>query len=181
MRRILDELTKARIVDEITHYCRQVLERPNSVFGNKPACPFSRREREADKIQYEFFAIDSDGPSADVVHVVREFAAVGRHTTLLLTDPDKQVTVDEGVAYGLELSRQCRAQQMIAISLHPDDDYAIHGFQPRRGVPYVTMLCQSAAYLREAKQQLAGSGYYARWSQAALDYNFEQIGQFLSS
>jgi hypothetical protein len=180
MRKMLDDSTKARIVDEIAGYCQQVLERPNSVFGNKPACPFSRRERESDKIQYEFFAIDSQGPSSDVVQAVKEFAASGRYTTLLVIDPDKQVTVDEAVAYGLELSRQCRGEQIIAISVHPDDDYAIDGFQPRRGVPYVTMLCQAASYLRDAKSQLEGTGYYAKWSQAALDYNFEQIGQFLS-
>ena len=179
MRRTLDDLTKARIVDEIAHYCQQVLEQPNSAFGNKPACPFSRREREADKIQYEFFAIGPEGPSADVVEVVREFAVAGRYTTLLVIDPDQRVTVEEAVAYGVELSRQCRSQQIITISVHPDDDYAIDGFQPRRGVPYVIMLCQAASYLRDAKKQLEGSGYYAKWSQAALDYNFEQIGQFL--
>jgi hypothetical protein len=176
---ILDDLTKARIVDEIARYCQQVLEKPNSAFGDKPPCPFSRREREADKIQYEFFAIGPEGPSADVIQAVREFAAAGRYTTLLVIDPDRRVTVEEAVAYGVELSRQCRSQQIIAISVHPDDDYEIDGFQPRRGVPYVTMLCQAASYLRDAKKQLEGSGYYAKWSQAALDYNFDQIGQFL--
>jgi len=179
MRKTLDDVTKARIVDDITHYCQQVLEPPNRAFANKPACPFSRREREADKIQYEFFAIGPEGPSDDVVQVVREFAIAGRYTTLLVIDPDRRVTVAEAAAYGVELSRQCRSQQIVAISVHPDDDYAIDGFQPRRGVPYVIMLCQAASYLRDTKKQLEGSGYYAKWSQAALNYNFEQVGQFL--
>src|ERR1700691_4401458 len=102
MRKILDDLTKAKIVDDIARYCQQVLEKPNSVFGNKPACPFSRREREADKIQYEFFAIGPEGPSADVVQVVREFAVAAQYTTLLVIDPDQRVTVEESAAYGVE-------------------------------------------------------------------------------
>jgi hypothetical protein len=179
MRKTVDAALKSQIVGEIAAYCQQVLERPNQVFGNKPACPFSRRERESDKIQYEFMAIVPDGPSPEVVQAVREFAAAGLYTTLLVIDPDRCVTVDEAVAYGVELTRQCSAERIIAISVHPDDDYAIDGFQPRRGVPYVTMLCQAASYLREAKQQLEGTNYYAKWSQAALEYNFKQIGQFL--
>jgi hypothetical protein len=179
MRRILDDLTRAKIVDEFTRYCQQVLEKPNHAFGDKPACPFSRREREADKIQYEFVAIEPLGPAADVVQAVRQFVAAGRYTTLLLIDTERHVTVEEAVAYGIELSRQCRSEQIVAISVHPDDDYEVAGFKPRRGVPYVTMLCQAASYLRDAKQQLAGTGYYSQWPQAALDYNFEQIGQFL--
>lgn len=179
MKLAIGESTKSAIVDQFARYCRQVLEKPVSAFGDKPACPFSRREREADKIQYEFCAIEATGPSPDVVKAVGEFGACGRYTTLLVIDPQKRVTVEQAVAYGLELSRQCRPQQIVAIALHPDDDYDIDGFQPRHGAPYVSMLCQAAAYLRQAKQQLVGTGYYARWSQAALRYNFEQIGQFL--
>jgi hypothetical protein len=179
MHRAIDDATKTRMIDAIARYCQQVLEPPNRVFSNKPACPFSRREREADKIQYEFVAIVPEGPSSEVVQTVREFAAAGAYTTLLLVDPEQCVGVEEAVNYGVELSRQCRQQQIVAISVHPDDDYAIAGFQPRSGVPYVMMLCQAAAYLREAKKQLEGTGYYANWSQLALEYNFKQIGQFL--
>jgi hypothetical protein len=179
VRRDIDDATRAKIVDELARYCQQVLELPNPAFGDKPACPFSRREREENRIQYEFFEIGRAGPSADVISAVREFAAAAKYKTLLVIDPQQCVTVAEAVAYGLELSRQCSSEQIVAISVHPDDDYAINGYQPRRGIPCVTMLCQAASYLREAKRQLAGSGYYAKWSQAALDYNFQQIGQFL--
>ena len=179
MHRNLDELTRAGAIDAIARYCRQVLEWPNPAFGNKPACPFSRRERESDKVQYEFFAIESGGPSDDMIEVAREFVASGRCTTLLFVDPIKSLTVAQAAEYGIELSRRCRAEQLVAIGVHPDDDYAIDGFQPRCGVPYVMMLCQTAAYLRAAKQQLEGTGYYDKWPLAALEYNYRQIGQFL--
>ena len=179
MRRILSAEAKREAISRIEEYCRTVLEKPTAAFGNKPACPFSRREREDDRVQYEFFAILPYGPSDDVVDLLQAFAVSEQHSTLLVIDPEKCVTVAEGVEYGRELSRRCREQRIVAISVHPDDDYAIAGFRPRQGMPYVAMLCQSAQYLQAAKQQLATTDYYQKWSAAALLYNHQQIGEFL--
>ena len=179
MRRALSEKVKREAISRIEDYCRTVLEMPTAAFGNKPACPFSRREREEDRVRYEFFAILPEGPSDDVVALLQAFAASGQHSTLLVIDPEKCVTVAEGVEYGRELSRRCRELRIVAISVHPDDDYAIAGFRPRQGMPCVAMLCQSAEYLQAAKQQLAATDYYHNWSQAALLYNHQQIGEFL--
>jgi hypothetical protein len=178
MRRNLTEEACRTAIAKMEEYFRTVLERPAAAFGNKPPCPFSRRERDEGKVRYEFFAIMPDGPSQDVVELLKEFSTSRQHTTLLVIDPEKAVTVSEGVEYGRELSCRCRQEKMIAISVHPDDDFAIDGFHPRRGIPYVTMLCQSAQYLQAAKNQLAGTDYYSKWTQAALDYNFQQIGEF---
>jgi hypothetical protein len=179
MRREMSEVASSEATLRMEDYFRSVLERPVAAFGNKPPCPFARRERDEGKIRYEFFALLPSGPSDDVVELLKEFAASGRHTTLLVVDPEKSVTVSEGVEYGRELSRRCREQKIIAISVHPDDDFAIDGFRPRRGIPYVTMLCQAAQYLCDAKKQLEGTDYYSKWTRAALDYNFQQIGEFL--
>ena len=141
--------------------------------------PVFTAQRETDKVRYEFFAILPDGPSDDIVELLKEFASAGQHTTLLIVDPEKAVTVAEGVAYGRELCRRCQQQKMIAIAVHPDDDFAVDGFRTRQGIPYVTMLCQSARYLQDAKRQLAETDYYSHWTQAALEYNFQQIGEFL--
>ncbi|HVX13398.1 MAG TPA: hypothetical protein VHC22_19600 [Pirellulales bacterium] len=179
MRRDLSEEGKRDAIFRMEEYCRSVIEKPAAAFGNKPPCPFSRREREESRIRYEFFAILPIGPSDDVVAVVKDFFAAGQHTTLLVIDPETAVTVAEGVQYGRELSRRCQEQKIVAISVHPDDDFAIDGFRPRRGIPYVTMLCQAAQYLLDAKKQLEGTDYYCKWTRAALDYNFQQIGEFL--
>ena len=179
MRRDLSAEARSQAIQEMENYCRSVLERPVAAFGNKPPCPFSRRERDEGKVRFEFFALLPTGPSDDVVELVREFAAAGRHTTLLVIDPEKSLTVSQAVAYGRELSRRCKEQKIVAISVHPDDDFAIDGFRPRRGIPYVTMLCQAAQYLKDAKKQIEGTDYYSKWTQAALDYNFQQIGEFL--
>ncbi len=179
MRRDLSEEGKREAILRMEEYCRSVIERPAAAFGNKPPCPFSRREREERRIRYEFCAILPAGPSADVVDVVKDFAAAGEHSTLLVIDTQTAVTVAEGVEYGRELSRRCREQKIVAISVHPDDEFAIDGFRPRRGIPYVTMLCQAAQYLLDAKKQLEGTDYDGKWTRAALDYNFEQIGEFL--
>lgn len=179
MRRILSEEVKRAAISRIEYYCRTVLEKPTAAFGNKPACPFSRREREDDRVRYEFFAILPEGPTDDVVELLKEFAASERHSTLLVVDTEKCVTVAEGVEYGRELSRRCCDERIVAISVHPDDDYAIAGFRPRQGMPYVAMLCQSAEHLQAAKHQLAATDYYDKWSPAAIDYNKKQIGEFL--
>jgi hypothetical protein len=179
MRRDISQDARREAIMRMEDYFRNVLERPAAAFGNKPPCPFSRREREDGKVRYEFFALLPTGPTDDVVELLKEFAAAGQHTTLLLVDPEKCLTVSQGVEYGRELSRRCREQKIVAIAVHPDDDFAIDGFRPRRGIPYVTMLCQAAQYLQDAKKQLEGSDYYSKWTQAALDYNFQQIGEFL--
>lgn len=179
MRRALSYEAKREAIARIESYCKTVLEKPAPAFGNKPACPFSRREREENLVRYEFFAILPEGPSDDVVELLKDFAVSKQHSTLLVIDTEKNVLVHEAVNYGRELSRRLREQGIIAISVHPDDDYDIDGFRPRQGMPYVTMLCQSAAYLRAAKQQLEGTDYYCKWTQAALAYNYQQIGEFL--
>lgn len=178
MRRNLDEHARQTAIAGMEDYFRTVLEKPVAAFGNKSPCPFSRRERDDNRVRYEFCDILPGGPSADVVELLKEFSLSQQYTTLLVIDLEKHVTVAEGVDYGRELSRRCRDQRIIAISVHPDDDYAIDGFCPRRGLPYVTMICQAADYLKQAKQQLAGTDYYSKWSQAALDYNHQQIGEF---
>jgi len=178
MRRDMSAETRGEAIQRMEDYFRNVIERPAAAFGNKPPCPFSRREREEGKVRYEFFALLPTGPSDDVVELLKEFGAAGRHTTLLVIDLEKCVSVAEGVEYGRELSRRCREQKILAICVHPDDDFAIDGFRPRQGIPYVTMLCQAAPYLQNAKRQLAGTDYYGKWTQAALDYNFQQIGEF---
>lgn len=178
MRRNLGENARQAAVWRMEDYFHSVLERPVAAFANKPPCPFSRRERDDDRIRYEFCEILPSGPAEDVVELLKEFSLSRRHTTLLVIDPDQRVTVAEGVEYGRELSRRCRDERIIAISVHPDDDFAIDGFQTRRGIPYVTMICQAAEYLKQAKQQLAGTDYYSKWTQAALEYNFQQIGEF---
>ncbi|HWB12873.1 MAG TPA: hypothetical protein VG826_26845 [Pirellulales bacterium] len=179
MRRDMSEDARREAIVRMEEYFRSVLERPASAFGNKPPCPFARRERDEGKVRYEFFALLPSGPSDDVVDLLKEFGASGRHTTLLVVDPETTLTVSEAVEYGRELSRRCREQKIVAICVHPADDFAIDGFQPRRGIPYVTMLCQAAQYLQNAKRQLEGTDYYSKWTQAALDYNFQQIGEFL--
>jgi hypothetical protein len=179
MRRVMSDDARRDAIVRMEEYFRNVLEKPVAAFGNKPPCPFSRRERDERRVRYEFFAILPAAPSDDVVELLKEFSAAGQHTTLLVVDPEKAITVAEGVEYGRELSRRCQEQKIIAISVHPDDDFAIDGFQPRHGIPYVTVLCQAAAYLQDAKNQLAGTDYYSRWTQAALDYNYHQIGEFL--
>jgi hypothetical protein len=179
MRRDMSTEARNDSIQKMEDYFRSVLERPAAAFGNKPPCPFARRERDEGKVRYEFFALLPTGPSDDVAELLKEFATSGRHTTLLVVDPEKSLTVSEGVEYGRALSRRCKEQRIVAICVHPDDDFAIDGFRPRRGIPYVTMLCQAAQYLKDAKKQLEGTDYYGKWTQAALDYNFQQIGEFL--
>ena len=178
MRCNLNEDGRLAAIARMENYFRTVLEKPVAAFGNKPPCPFSRRERDDDRIRYEFYEILPSGPHADVVELLREFSRSRQHTTLLVIDPKAQVTVAQGVEYGRELSRQCREERMIAISVHPEDDFAVDGFLTRRAIPYVTLICQAADYLKQAKEQLAKTDYYSRWTRTALDYNFQQIGEF---
>jgi hypothetical protein len=179
MRRDVSPDEQAKIIARMTTYCETVLEMPNPAFGNKPACPFSRRERDNDHIQYEFFAILPEGPSADVVQAVKDFSDARRFKTLLIVDPELAVTLEQAVEFGLALSKQCANERIVAISVHPDDTFAVDGYRTREKIPHVTMLCQAADYLRQAKDQLEGTGYYSKWTEASLNYNFEQIGQFL--
>ena len=118
-------------------------------------------------------------PSDDVENIIRQFSKDANHSTLLIVDPECALTREEGVEYGIRLCELLRDIEMVAICVHPNDDFAIQGFQTRSKIPFVTMLVQTDELVRHAKDSLRKTHYYDNWSKEALVYNHEQFARFL--
>lgn len=166
------------IIQEMENYTKQILENSRSEFGRKSACPFVKREREEQKIEYRLCDITADGPSDDVLRVIRQFGTEQKYSTLLVIDPVKRVSADQLIEIGIAVSEMTRGDRLIAIGVHPDDPFEIGGYRTRL-IPYVTLLVQATEYLQWAKDKIKASSYYANWSPLALKGNWEQIGKFL--
>jgi len=170
---------KAEIIAALERYMMEVLEPKQQEFGNLPVCPFVRAERVTKKIRYEICEMLPGLPRGDVEFLVRQFAGDDYHSTMLIVDPVKHLTKDEAFRYGIILCEMVCDTEMVAIALHPDDEFEVAGFRPRCRIPYTTILVQAASLISDAKSKLAETSYYANWSQADLDFNYKQFGRFL--
>lgn len=173
------EASKAEIVSKMTHYMKSVLEPKQRSFGGMPPCPFVRAERVMGKIKYELCAMSPRRSTDLIERFIRAFKNDRKHSTLLIIDPVPHLTKAQGLALGVKLCEKVRDIGMVAICLHPDDQFEIAGFKPRNRIPYVTMLVQAADLMVDAKRTLEKSRYYDNWSSEDFAFNFEQFGRFL--
>jgi hypothetical protein len=177
-KQIMDK-TKAQIVLRMEEYIKSTLEQRREAFGGLSACPFVRTERTKNRIRYEICPMVPGEPSEEILVLIRNFANDRDHSTLLIIDPWSPLTQQGGVAYGMRICERLRDIEMIAICVYPGDPLEIAGFRPRRKIPYVTMLVQTAELVRNAKRSLHNTNYYSKWSQEDIEYNWYQFARFL--
>ena len=148
--------------ENILSYMLNFLEKPHPVFSNMPPCPYARKERVENKIQYFETTITTQGPSSSLLEEIRTFHSSPQWTTMLAYASIQEVDVQECYNFAQQITDALIDIDILAIPLHPEDPFEVQGVRTRQ-VPYVMMLIQRRAVLAAAKEKLLNTKYYANW------------------
>jgi hypothetical protein len=155
---------RAEIVREFTQHILDFVERPHPKLGNLPVCPFARKARLENRIQFEVLELTREG----VLGLVPSFEAKPEFDTLICIDPRKDGLSAVEVRRLVEVLRPpLLAMNLEALGGHPEDLFNIDGLYTRRE-PYPNVQLQRSDIAERAYQSIKNSGYYERWTEDNL-------------
>jgi hypothetical protein len=155
---------RAEIVREFTQHILDFVERPHPKLGNLPVCPFARKARLENRIQFEVLELTREG----ILGLVPSFEAKPEFDTLICIDPRKDGLSAVEVRRLVEALRPpLLAMNLEALGGHPEDSFNIDGLYTRRE-PYPNVQLQRSDIAERAYQSIKNSGYYERWTEDNL-------------
>ena len=162
------------IVSHMVQYLESVLEKPHSVFGGLPICPFAKRARLQNKILYRVLtlrAVEIES-NAEVMHTIAEFYRSDRYEVLLIISPDvTALSVSQVAQLVVNLNERLAPLKLAVFGGHPADDFNIQGVRMRQE-PYINLTVQPIERLRVASKHLEATNYYQNWSLENLQHNW---------
>ena len=154
----------AEIEREFAQYVVDFVERPQPKLANLPVCPFARKARLENRIQYEVLELTREG----VLTQVPLFTAKPELHLMICVHPSRD-GVSSAEVYRLVdvLNEVLPAVNLSALGGHPEDPFNIDGLYTRRE-PYPNVQLLRLDLGERAHQSLKNSGYYDRWSESNL-------------
>ena len=156
-------MNKEQIIEDLTTWMTDFVEKPNPLLNDWAPCPFARQARMTDKIEIVFSeprklkdTIEKNLPvleSKDVLIVC--FEHEGIHYELL-----KEVV-------RLQNAKLAKRDYVI-LEDHPDDPEILNGVKMNFGKCGL-LLVQKLSKLNDASEQLRQKGYYDTWPEENLD------------
>lgn len=156
-------MNKEQIIEDLTTWMTDFVEKPNPLLNDWAPCPFARQARMTDKIEIVFSeprklkdTIEKNLPvleSKDVLIVC--FEHEGIHYELL-----KEVV-------RLQNAKLAKRDYVI-LEDHPEDPEILNGVKMNFGKCGL-LLVQKLSKLNTASEQLRQKGYYATWPEENLD------------
>ena len=149
----------AEIVREVCQYVIDFVEQPQPKLGNLPVCPFARKARLENRIQYEVLELTREG----VLAQVPLFTAKPELHLMICVHPSRD-GVSSAEVYRLVdvLNEVLPAMNLSALGGHPEDPFNIDGLYTRRE-PYPNVQLLRLDVGERAHQSLKNSGYSDRW------------------
>lgn len=154
----------AEIVRELVQYIVDFVEQPHPKFGNLPVCPFAKKARLENRIQFEVLELTREG----VLALVPSFTAKSELDLMICIHPRKD-GLSSAEVYRLVglLNQALPAMNLMAIGLHPKDPFNIDGLYTRRE-PYPNIQLLRLDVGERAHQSIKNSGYYDCWTESNL-------------
>jgi len=156
-------------IRKIEEYIINHLEKNNPVFSNMPACPFARKERMENQIEYFETHIGTESPDQELIEKIRDFDTKPDRTTLILYDPMQLCCLNTAYDFAMKLEIALADLNILAIPLHPKDPFSVQGFRTRK-TPFMMMTVQRKSLIFEAKRKLLGTSYYSLWDDVEERY-----------
>lgn len=154
----------AEIVRELSQHIIDFVERPHPKFANLPICPFARKARLENRIQFEVLELTCDG----VLALVPSFTAKPELHLMICIHPRRDGLSSAEVHRLVEaLNRALPAMNLMALGGHPDDPFNIDGLYTRQE-PYPNIQLTRLDIGERAHQSIKNSGYYDRWTESNL-------------
>ncbi len=160
------------IVSHMIQYLESVLEKPHSIFGGLPICPFAKRARLQNKILYQVLPLRAVelAFNAELMHLIEEFYTKDCHEVMLVISPDvAALSVNQVAQLVANLNERLAPLKLVVFGGHPADDFNVQGVRTRQE-PYINLTVQPIKGLRVASRQLKETNYYQNWSLENLQH-----------
>lgn len=154
----------AEVVRELTQYIIDFVEQPHPKLGNLPVCPFARKARRQNRIQFKVLELTREG----VLALVPSFRAKPELQLMICIHPRKDGLSSAEVYRLVEaLNQVLPAVNLMALGGHPADTFNIDGLYTRRE-PYPNIQLIALDVGERAHESIKSSGYYDRWTESNL-------------
>ncbi|PSB18840.1 hypothetical protein C7B65_13780 [Phormidesmis priestleyi ULC007] len=160
------------IVSHMIQYLESVLEKPHSIFGGLPICPFAKRARLQNKILYQVLPLRAVelAFNAELMYIIEEFYTKDCHEVMLVISPDvAALSVNQVAQLVANLNERLAPLKLVVFGGHPADDFNVQGVRTRQE-PYINLTVQPIKGLRVASRQLKETNYYQNWSLENLQH-----------
>ncbi len=164
--------TAREIIDRMIDYLENVIEKPHPAFGDMPICPFSRKARIANKIQYQVcpFSTSELHPESNFMQGILAFAQQEFCEILLVIHPDPTaLTLAETHDFVDVANLQLADLGLLLFDGHPEDPFNIQGVYTRCA-PYIHLTVQQQHRVKQASDLLLKTTYYDHWTPENLNY-----------
>jgi len=150
------------IVRVLTKYIVDFVERPQAKLGNLPVCPFARKARRENRIQFEVMNLTHEG----ILALIPSFVAKSELDLMMCIHPTKDgLSSTEVDRLAERLNRTLPAMNLMALGGHSDDPFNIDGLYTRQD-PYPNIQILRVDVGERAHQSIKESGYYERWTES---------------
>ena len=146
---------------KIEQYMIQFLEVPHEAFSGLPPCPFARKERLEKRIIYKRGTLQATQIDTELMEMIQALACEENPRTILYFEPQLQSSVQDVYQFAQMIVDSCVALSILAIPIHPDDDYAMNGVKTRSKSPTAFVLIQVKEQVSKAKEMLLRTAYYS--------------------
>jgi hypothetical protein len=151
-------------VREYVRYIIDFVEQPHPKLGNLPICPFARRARLENRVQFEVLELTSEG----VLALVPSFTAKPDLHMMICIHPRKDGLSSTHIHRLVEvLNHALPPLNLSALGGHPEDPFNIDGLYTRRE-PYPNIQLLRLDIGERAHQSIKNSGYYDHWTESNL-------------
>jgi D-mannonate dehydratase len=121
------------VIDEMLAHLMMFVEKPSSIFGKFPVCPFAHKARVDNKIQFvekAFTDADLDSKS-DMIETMHKFSKEETYELLMFLHPDKSYSFDDLMKFIEKLQPIANDMDLLVFEGHPDDPFAAGGVRLR--------------------------------------------------
>ena len=147
---------------EIEQYMIQFLEVPHEAFSGLPPCPFARKERLENRVIYKEGLLKATQIDAELMEMIVSLAAEEDPRTILYFEPQLQSSVQDVYQFAQMIVDSCVELSILAIPIHPHDDYSMNGVETRSLSPTAFVLIQVKEQVSRAKEKLLRTPYYSK-------------------
>ena len=146
----------------IEKYMIDFLEQPHDAFSGLPPCPFARKERLRQNIQYHQAELQGPDPASSVLDRVARFAEENPFLTLIVFDEQIRCSIEDLYQQAQQIIDTTWAADMLAVPVHPSDCFSLNGVETRSPSPTTMLVVQSKAEINKAKAKLSKTAYYRK-------------------
>ena len=147
---------------KIEQYMIRFLEVPHASFSGLPPCPFARKERLENRIIYKEGTLKATHIDDEMRDMIESLAAEENPQTIVYFEPQLQSSVQEVYQFAQMIIDTCVELSILAIPIHPHDDYSMNGVETRSTSPTAFVLIQVKEQVSKAKDRLLRTAYYSQ-------------------